>query len=349
MKAFAYVANHNLALLDKPKPRASEDTAVVRMLAAAICGTDLRTFRHGSERIQPSRVMGHEGCGVIEEVGASVEGFRVGQRVVVVPAVGCGTCRWCRMGATNVCDRLQTVGFDFDGTFSEYMEVPAQAFRMGNVLALDPAVPTEQAVLAEPVACCLNGQEYLGIGEDDTVFVFGAGFIGCVHAELALKKGARQVVIADVSADRLSKASELLPAVVTFDSSKSDLAPFVQDLTGGQGADVIITACPSGQAHRDATRIAAIRARISLFGGIPGEGVGFLDSNTIHYRELSVFGSHASVVAQNRRIVEWIGKGELNLGKYISATYPLEQIGDAFQALDSARVLKVLIIPGRSS
>ena len=323
-----------------------DDTAVIRLLASAICGSDLRTFRYGSERIQVPRIIGHEGCGVIEEVGPEIEHFRPGQRVVVVPAIGCGICRWCRKGVTNMCEQLQTVGFDFDGTFAEFMEVPAQAFSMGNVLVLEDGIPTDQAVMAEPVACCVNGQEFLQLAEEDFVFIFGSGFIGCIHAELAMKKRVKQVVISDVSDDRLKVAARLLPDVVTFNSASGDPIEFVNDLTNGKGADAIITACPSGEAHRTAMGMTATRARISLFGGIPGKGTGFLDSNQIHYGELSVYGSHASTVAQNRKVIEWIASGELNLAKYISATYPLTRIADAFEALDNAQVLKVQIIPG---
>jgi L-iditol 2-dehydrogenase len=348
MKAYTYVGGGKLALLERDPPKAGRDTLVVRIVSAAICGTDLRTYRHGNERIPPSRIIGHEGCGVIEQVGPEVEQFRLGQRILVVPAVGCGTCRWCKSGATNMCERLQTVGFDFDGTFSEYMEVPARALCMGNVLALSDAVATEDAILAEPVACCVNGQEFLRIGVEDTVFIFGAGFIGCVHAELALKKGAKRVVISDMSAARLSTASRLLPNAVTFDASSGDTTAFVRELTEGRGADVVITACPSGQAHRTATQIAATRGRISLFGGIPDHGTAFLDSNAIHYHELSIFGSHASTVAQNRQVVDWIERGELGLQKYLSAAYPLERIEEAFEALDSAKVLKVKVVPGQS-
>jgi L-iditol 2-dehydrogenase len=345
MKAFTYTGDRSLAVLDRQVPKARADTAVIRLLASAICGTDLRTFRYGSERIQVPRIIGHEGCGVIEEVGTKIENFRPGQRVVVVPAIGCGTCRWCKKGATNMCERLQTVGFDFDGTFAEFMEIPAQAFSMGNVLSLEDEVPTDQAVMAEPVACCVNGQDFLQLEEEDFVFIFGSGFIGCIHAELAIKKRVKQVVISDVSDDRLKTAAGLLPDVVTFNSASGDPIEFVDDLTNGKGADAIITACPSGEAHTTAMRMAATRARISLFGGIPGEGTGYLDSNRIHYGELSVFGSHASTVAQNRTVIERIAGGELNLAKYISATYPLTRIEDAFKALNNAHVLKVQIVP----
>ncbi len=345
MKAFTCTEQRALALLPRDRPRLRHDTAVMRVLGAAICGTDLRTYRHGSDRIRPPRVIGHEGCGLIEEVGSSVTGLEPGQRVMVVPAVGCGQCRWCRSGSTNMCDRLRTIGFDFDGTFAEYMEIPAPALAMGNVLTVGDSLATEQAILAEPAACCLNGQEFLRIGPEDTVFIFGAGFIGCVHAELALRKGARRVILSDVSDGRLEVARALLPGLDTVNTASADAERFVRDRTGGLGADVLITACPSGEAHASAIKMAATRARISLFGGIPGEGRGFLDSNAIHYRELSVYGSHASTAAQNRQVLEWLAAGELDLAKYVSASYALSGIVEAFEALRSEKVLKVLIRP----
>ena len=275
MKAFTCTEDRALRLLSREKPRVHPDTALMRVLGAAICGTDLRTYRHGSDRIRPPRVIGHEACGLIEEVGSSVKGLEPGRRVVVVPAVGCGECRWCRAGKTNMCDSLRTVGFDFDGTFAEYMEIPAQALAMGNVLPVSDSVATEQAVLAEPAACCLNGQEFLQIGPQDTVFIFGSGFIGCVHAELALRKGAKRVILSDVSDARLEVARALLPPLDTVNTASGDAVRFVRDRTDGLGADVIITACPSGDAHAAAMKMAATRARISLFGGIPGEGKWF--------------------------------------------------------------------------
>ncbi len=345
MKAFICTEERALALLPREKPRLRHDTVLMRVLGAAICGTDLRTYRHGSNRIRPPRVLGHEACGLIEEVGSSVAGLEPGQRVMVVPAVGCGQCRWCKAGSTNMCDRLRTIGFDFDGTFAEYMEIPAPALAMGNVLGVGESLATEQAILAEPAACCLNGQEFLRIGPQDTVFIFGSGFIGCVHAELALRKGARRVILSDVTDARLEMARALLPGVDTVNTASVDAERFVRDRTAGLGADVLITACPAGEAHAAAVKMAATRARLSLFGGIPGEGRGFLDSNAIHYKELSVYGSHASTAAQNRQVLEWLSAGELDLAKYVSATFALSDIVEAFEALRSEKVLKVLIRP----
>jgi L-iditol 2-dehydrogenase len=156
------------------------------------------------------------------------------------------------------------------------------------------------------------------------------------------------VLLGDISGPRLGLAKDLIGEVETIESSKADVAAFVQESTGGRGADVIITACPVGETHTTAMEVAAIKARISLFGGIPGNGRGFLDSNSIHYKELSVFGSHASSPADNRVALERISAGEIRIGKYISAFYPLDRIEEAFEALKSERVLKIMIRPSES-
>ena len=345
MLAYLYSAPGTLALAEVPRPRAGPGGALMRVSVSSICGTDIRTHRFGNSGLRPPRIIGHEACGVLAEVGASVKGFHEGDRVMVVPAMGCGACPSCLRGRTNMCVDLQTIGFEHDGTFAGFLEIPGRAFEMGNVLALEPEISDAEATLTEPVACCLNGQSFLLIEPRDVVLIFGAGFIGCVHAELALRSGAARVVVSDVSARRLELVTKLVPGVEWLDSRKADVADFVRQTTGGVGADVIITACASGAAHTAAMEISARRARISLFGGLPGKADGFLDSNAIHYKELSVYGSHASTVAENRRILEMVAAREIDIAKYASRVYPLEKIDDAFEDLRGEDILKVLVMP----
>jgi len=119
----------------------------------------------------------------------------------------------------NMCDNLKTIGFNYDGAFEEYMEVPAHAIRIGHVIEVEKRVDPVVVPLAEPVACCVNSQEYLNIKEGDSVLIFGAGFIGCVHAELALMKGAGKVVIAEISDERFSHAKRLVKGVEFVNTS----------------------------------------------------------------------------------------------------------------------------------
>ena len=345
MKAFVYEKAGLSRLREFPRPRAARESAVIRVLACSVCGTDLRAWQHGSARITPPRITGHELCGEIVEIGPDCTGFAVGDRVSVVPAIGCGECPSCLKGYTNLCDNLQTIGFQFDGGFAEYMEVPAVAFRRGHVYKTPQGVPDEQAALAEPIACVVNGQEFLRISQGDSVAIFGSGFIGCMHAELARMSGADPVILIEPNESRAVAAHAFVPFSSLIVPGKADLAAELKRLTGGRGADVLVTACAAGQAQADAVALAAKRGRISLFGGLPGDAKGFLDSNLIHYKELSVHGVHASTAPQNRKVMDWIASGKLDVRRYITRLYSLEEIEQAFRDLQNQAVFKAVIKP----
>jgi L-iditol 2-dehydrogenase len=345
MRAFVYEKAGVVRMREHPLPHARADSAVIRVLACSVCGTDLRAWQFGNERISPPRVTGHELCGEIVEIGRERKGFAIGERISVAPAIGCGGCHACRRGYTNLCESLQTIGFQFDGGFAEYMEVPAIAFDRGNVYATPAGIPDDVAALAEPIACVVNGQEFLHIQRGETVAIFGSGFIGCMHAELARMLGGEPIIIIEPNESRLREAMRLVPFAIPIASGSVDLHSEIKRVTEGRGVDVLITACPVGQAQADAVALAAKRGRISLFGGLAGETTGFLDSNVIHYKELSVHGVHASTPAQNRKAMGWIAAGELDPRKYITRLYPLEQIDRAFDDLKNQSVFKAVVKP----
>jgi L-iditol 2-dehydrogenase len=345
MKAFVYQETGAVRLQETACPRAASDSAVIQVLACSVCGTDLRAWQHGNDRISPPRIIGHELCGKIMEIGPDCQGFALGDRVSVAPAIGCGECPSCRKGFTNLCDNLQTIGFQFDGGFAEYMEVPAVAFRRGHVYKTPAGVSDEEAAVAEPIACVVNGQEFLRISKGDSVAIFGSGFIGCMHAELARMSGADPIIMIEPNESRARAAHALIPFSSLIVPGKDDLASELKRLTGAQGADVLITACAIGQAQADAIVLAAKRGRISLFGGLARETLGFLDSNLIHYKELSVYGVHASTAKQNRQVMDWIAARRLKVRKYISRLYALEEIEQAFRDLQSQSVFKAVVQP----
>ena len=252
-----YEDDKKLSLRDLPAPTAGEDSAVLQVGASSICGTDLRTYRHGSAKIHPPRVIGHEAVGTLVAVGRNLRGFAVGERVQVAPAIGCGTCPLCRKGHSNLCDSLETIGFQYDGTFAEYMEVPAAAFQRGNVSHVPATVPDTQAVLAEPIACVINAHQFLNIQAGDTVAIFGSGFIGCMHAELALLSGAEAVFMIELNATRAEMARRLNPRMIMLDPTQVDLRERILSETGGMGVQVAIVACSVGSAQTDAMNVTA--------------------------------------------------------------------------------------------
>ena len=349
MNAFLYNGGTEFRNSSVPVPEPRADNIIAEVLLCSICGTDIRTYKNGSERISPPRVIGHEICARITHIGdeasAVGDGLKTGDKILVVPAIGCGKCYSCRRGYTNLCESLETIGFQYDGGFAEYIEIPLKAVKRGNVLKVPEHMKPEQVVLCEPTACTLNGQEMLNISDGDTVAIFGAGFIGCMHAELARLKGASRIIVVEFPGTRAEQAKKMIPDVNLINPGTDDVVSEIKRYTGSIGADVLITACSVGDTHRQALEAAAPRGRISLFGGLPDNATGFLDSNIIHYKELGVFGVHASTVKQNRQILDWVIESRLDTEKYISRIYPLEDINSAFAAVTNEALLKAVIKP----
>ena len=345
MLAYVYTESGQLELMDMPKPAAKPGSVIIKVNAASICGTDFRTYVNGSQKIQPGTIIGHEASGTIVEIGSNVKGYQIGDRLQTAPAIGCGECRYCLGGHTNMCDSLKTIGWEFPGVFAEYAEIPELAFKTGNVTKVADSISDEESALAEPIACVQNSHEFLNIHAGDIVAVFGSGFIGCMHAELSYAAGAEKVIMLEVSDLRINEAKRLVQGAEAMNTAKIDLVPAIMAMTRNRGVDVAITACSAGKAHVDAFNIIAKRGRISLFGGLPGDGRGFVDSNAIHYKELSVFGVHASTEAQNRKVLSMIEKRQIDVKKYISQIFPLADIELAFEGIKRGELLKAVIKP----
>lgn len=345
MLAYCYQSNEKPVLIEKPRPVLNEFTgAIIKIVACSICGTDIRTYRFGNNKIKDGRTLGHEIVGRIEEVserwGAK---FPPGTYISMAPAIGCGKCHSCQRGHTNMCEELQTIGFEYDGGFAEYMAIPAKAFEMDNVYTLPESEDYRAYAISEPLACVINAQSYLQIKESDDVLIIGSGIIGGMHGNLALVKGAANVMIADIVEKRVKEIQRLLPSVIGIDSSKEDLKERVMQITGGKGADVVIIACSVGKMQEQGMELLARRGRISLFGGLPGESKGFIDSNLIHYRELSVYGVHASTAEQNKRAMGYIRDGIVDAKQFVSAYYSLENIESAFKEAEKGEVMKIIV------
>ena len=326
------------ALAHVEPPVCSRGEALGRVLAAAICGTDLRTYRNGANGLPEGRILGHEV--VMEVTESKAEGIAPGDLLQVAPAVGCGTCRMCKKGNTNMCENLKTIGFQYDGAFAESIAVPAQAVKMGNCTKLTGGLSPSLYVLAEPLACVINSHSFLHIGGGDAVAIYGAGIIGCMHAQLARHEGAEQIVIIEPNPSRRAQVEKALPGIPCLDSQAA--AAYFQKNTGYGGADVAIIACSAGAAQRDGMNLLNKQGRISLFGGLPGESTGFIDSNLIHYRQLSVYGVHASSPQHNRQAIGMIERGEVQLENLI-AKYKLGDIEQAFQDLADGKTMKAVL------
>lgn len=342
MKAAVLYGVKDIRLEERPNPIPSDEQIVLRVEACGICGTDVKLYTRGNPRVAGPMIPGHEVCGVVEHVPRSVQGLKPGDRVLVAPAIGCGLCRECQTGATNMCSHLETLGLDFDGGFAEYLAVPLRA--RANIVPVPAGIPAEQVPVAEPLACCINGQQQVGIRPGESVAVIGMGPIGSLHVALARLQGATQVIAMDIARDRLAQA-EAFGATHTVCSSEVDPVQAVRELTGGEGADVAIVAAPVAPVQAQALEMCRRRGRVLFFAGLPAGTTVQLDTNLIHYGQIEVKGSHASTAAQNALALRLIAAGAVPVGRLVTGVLTLDRIHEAFERATQGRDLKIIIRP----
>jgi len=346
MKAFIYRAPKQLTIEDVPKPECGPGDILVKVAACAICGTDIKIYNHGHPNLQPPQTIGHEISGTIAELGKNVSGYRKGDRVTIVTEVGCRRCRFCRQGRQNLCENFRAIGYHLAGGFAEYILIPEIAVKQSCVLPIPDSMSFEEAALVEVLSCVINGQDYMKIRHGESVVVLGAGVAGCLHAELARCSGATKIIMINSSSEkRLATAKKTAKPDLVFSSASGDPVKYVKQETGA-GANVVIAACNSAEAQKQALEMAASQGRISLFGGLPkDQPVIELNSNVIHYKELSVFGAFSSYVYQYKQAINLLASRRIDGRKYITHTFPLDRIIEGFEAARSGDALKVIIKP----
>src|SRR5689334_24178897 len=312
MKALRFYAPEDVRLEEVPEPECGPDEVRLRVRNCSTCGTDVKIFYNGHQNLTPPRIIGHEIAGEVVEVGADVNAtygsdWQVGDRAQVIAAVPCGECYECRKGWMAVCENQTSIGYQYDGGFAEYMIVPPQVLKVDGLNRIPDSIGLDEASVAEPFACAINAQELISVGEGDTVVVFGAGPIGCIHIRLARANGASRVFLIDVNADRLKMSADAVQPDEVINGSEVDVVERVKELTGRRGADVVITATAANVAQEQAIGMAARRGRISFFGGLPKTNPTITcDSNVVHYRQLHIHGANGSAPEHNKRAPQYI-------------------------------------------
>lgn len=345
MKAAVLEELNRIVVKEVETPQVSEGCILVRVRACAVCGSDIRIFRHGNPRVRPPQVIGHEIAGEVAQVGQGVKGFRAGDRVAIGADVPCGECYFCLNGLGNNCPTNYAIGYQFPGGFAECILLNPTTVRFGPVAKMPNGVSFEEAALAEPLACCINGLELSQVGLGDTVLIVGAGPAGCMLTVLSRAMGASKVIIAQRSKPRLEMAKRF-EADAYISTLEEDLVERAMEESGGLGADVVITACASPEVQEQALLLVKNRGRVNFFGGLPkGRNRITIDSNIIHYKECFVHGSHGCVPRHHKLALELIKKGVIKPKDFISHRFPLERIKEAFDIVENRQGMKVVVNP----
>jgi L-iditol 2-dehydrogenase len=345
MKAAVLEALERVVVKEIAPPTCGPREAVLRVRACAVCGSDIRIFHYGNDRVKIPAVIGHEVAGEIVEVGAEVTRVRVGDRVAVGADVPCGTCHWCTNGMGTNCRINYAVGYQFPGGFQELMLLNEIVLSYGPVTPIPEHLSFEEAALAEPLACAINGLELAQFGLGKSLCIIGLGPIGCMMLELSRVFGAARVFAAQRSRKRLEMATAFREDARFVATEDENLVETVMRETDGEGVDLAITTAGTVQAHEDAIQIVRHRGYVNLFGGLKNQPKLCIDSNLIHYRECFVMGSHGSLPSHHRKALELIARGDVRARRYVSATFALAEIEKAFAYHESRQGLKVVVIP----
>lgn len=325
-------------------PEIAADEMLLKVKSASLCGTDVRMYNNGYKDVseQNPLIIGHEFAGIIEKIGPEVKSnsYSVGQKVAIAPNIGCGVCDLCVSGQTHLCDDYDAWGVTMDGGFAEYVRIPAHAIEQGNIAPLDDDISFAEASLVEPLSCVYNGQKQINILPGDDVLVVGMGPIGLMHVMVCKLFGAGKVLVADLSEERLAKAKELFPDVYPV---TGDLKEGIEKITG-KGVDVSIIAAPAAIAQSQSTEYMNMNGKILFFGGLPKDKEMVpLNSNTIHYKQLSIHGCTKQSVYDYRLCSKLVNDKRIPLDLIVSETYTIDQFDEALANAAAAKGLKHVV------
>jgi 2-desacetyl-2-hydroxyethyl bacteriochlorophyllide A dehydrogenase len=351
MKAAMFYGGKDIRIEEVPDPVPAANEVQVAVKSAGVCGSDLHGYRVRSERpwFPYPFLTGHELAGVVTALGADVKALKVGDRVGIEPLhlIGCGECRWCRQGHYEACPTRGTV----DGVrrhssgFAELDVAPES-----SCYPLPDELPMESASILDVYACAVHVAHRVPVNPSYNVVVVGAGAIGLSAAEAYRALGARQVIVVDVVDHALERAKEIAADEV-INSMSVDPVEAVKELTGGEGADIVIEAV-GGRAPTFANDVHML-ARTGTLGIIGMYSVPqTLDSQEAMAKQIQItwinsYGAWEGV-PEFKIALDMMMAGRFQPDKLITHRFSLDETAAGFAAASDkteSGAIKVLIIP----
>lgn len=345
MKAAVLYGANDLRYEDVETPKCPEDGILVKMIACGICGSDLRTYGGGSSSAIYPSISGHEIAGEIVE--SHMEDFPKGKKISVAPVIACGECWYCKNGMQNQCDNLKMIGTanGVPGGFAEYVSFTGDMVKHGCFNLIPEDFDPVSTVIAETASSVLNAQINIDLVMEDLVVVIGSGTIGCLHSEIAKIRGTKEVIIAEMNETKAELARKQgFGTVYNYGSGDPRLKELIMEKTGGKGADVVICACPAGQAQADAITLVRKRGKVVFFGGINPKTAAIIDTNAIHYKEIQIYGASAYSPEVNRRALNLVLNGQLDAKKFITHHYELKDLEKGYEDMRNGKMIKGVIV-----
>lgn len=323
------------------KPAVEAGEVLIKVEACAICGTDIKSYVSGNPRIKPPMIMGHELCGEIVEVGTGVAGYRIGQRVTMATTIGCGECYYCKMGKTNMCRSAEAIGFHYPGAMAPYVKIPAKAVRQKHLVELGDLDATV-AALSEPMSCAVNNLTRFPNEKFESALIIGLGPLGILHSVSVRERGVKNVCCVEFPGKRMEMAKQLGFTVLAPDQIEGKY----KDLTKGEGFDLVVLTAPHNESQGKAPMFARKGGYVSYFASLPvGDEMLKVNSRTIHYNELIVYGTSDSTVKHVQDAVAMLKANPKGFKPLITHVMPMSDFHKAMDEIKAGNAVKIVLIP----
>ena len=311
------------------------DDVLLKVDRASVCGTDIHILATPpGHPATPGSILGHEYLATIREVGQDVRDLQPGDRVVIDPNITCGTCEYCRLGMSNACSNMTTLGIFRHGGLAEFSLAPARALHR-----IDSAVPLDRATLAEPLACVLHAFEKSALVPGESVAILGAGPIGLLFVMLFRAAGAGKILIVEPVEFR-RRMAEQFGVDRALDPTAVDTVAEVKAVTR-MGADVVVDA--AGTLLPEAVNLVRRGGRVLLFG-MNQHAERPLNQYTVTRHEISILGSFIQRTAFPK-VVKILESGLLPVEKLVTHRLGLGEVQAGLEAMKRGQAIKVTVSP----
>jgi len=322
-----------------PKPIINSREVLIKVKFAGICGTDIHIW-HDQYPYWPPVVLGHEFSGEIIEIGRSVKGWKIGDRVVGEPHTGaCGVCRFCRTGNIQICEQKRSPGWGIDGAFATYIKMPSYLLhRIPNNVSF------EEAAVIEPAAIVAHHVLERGrVEPGDFVVIFGAGTIGLLAAMVTKIAGASKVMIVGTSIDEKVrfKVAKKISVDYIVNVQNEDPVQKVMDITNSVGADLVVEASGAEPAINQAVKVVRKMGRISVIG-LTGKNKISFPWDVAVFKVCNIIFNQSSSYTGWNKVISLLSSRKINLTPIITHKIALEEWETAFKAIEEGEAIKIL-------
>lgn len=338
MKAAVYYPHDGIKIEDIPLPKIGAGEILLKVRACGICGTDVLKVNRA---LPPAPVvLGHELVGEAVALGAGLDHFSVGDRLIVAHHVPCGHCHFCRHDNPSMCRHFKRTNLD-PGGFSEFLRIPAEHARK-TTFAVPGEIDDEVALFTEPLACCVRNIRRAPVQPGDFAVVVGLGSIGLMMLQLLKLKGLK-VLGLDLKPERLELARNL-GCDQTCLGNDAKILPLIREETEGRGADLVVLTAGGGKVFQNSFSWVRDGGALNLFASLSDDPVP-TNVDRLYHHEITVFSSYSPALQDLREAHRLLMEDRVRVKSLITTRLPLEGLSRGIELINKQETIKVVIQP----